>query len=140
MLGYNQASLPTTTVHSAFRDLLCDFQTNENSSLTLANAILVDNNLHVWPRYKDDVRHLYQAFIKDVDFQGNSRGAVKEINKWVRDKTNGKIENLVGRLDSLTDMVLLNAVYFKGKWMQQFDKKDTKPKMFYNHGLKSQRK
>jgi len=39
----------------------------------------------------------------------------------------GKIRNLLaeGVLDSMTRLVLVNAIYFKGNWETQFDKEST---------------
>lgn len=49
--------------------------------------------------------------------------ARKEINKWVADKTHDNITDLIksGMLDSLTRLVLVNAVFFAGKWAIPFD-------------------
>ncbi|MCI5139279.1 MAG: serpin family protein, partial [Candidatus Electrothrix sp. AR1] len=49
------------------------------------------------------------------------------INRWVEDKTKGKIKDLIrqGNLNYLTTLVLVNAIYFKGKWASPFDPKDT---------------
>lgn len=41
---------------------------------------------------------------------------VKLINKWVADKTNKKITELITDVDPFTSFVLLNSVYFNGKW------------------------
>ena len=50
-----------------------------------------------------------------------------QINQWVSKTTNNKIADLLapGTLDSLTRMVLVNAVYFKGNWLNKFDPKNT---------------
>jgi len=44
------------------------------------------------------------------------------INKWVAEKTNNKITELVSAdsVDALTRLILVNAVYFKGDWLNKF--------------------
>ncbi|OGL38754.1 MAG: hypothetical protein A2042_09755 [Candidatus Schekmanbacteria bacterium GWA2_38_11] len=56
----------------------------------------------------------------------------KTINSWVEDKTNDKIKNLFspGSLNSLTRLVLTNAIYFKGDWVKQFNKNETRSEDF----------
>ena len=55
------------------------------------------------------------------------------INKWVEDKTREKIKDLIPErmLTKLTRMVLTNAIYFKGSWEAEFDKKLTKDGPFH---------
>ena len=53
------------------------------------------------------------------------------INSWIEDKTNGLIKEMVDELDPLTKMLLINAIYFKGKWKSQFDAEKTLQKPFY---------
>ena len=59
---------------------------------------------------------------------------VGEVNNWCKAKTHGKINKILDRLDANTAMILLNAVYFKGKWTKPFEKDDTVEKDFYNFG------
>ena len=55
------------------------------------------------------------------------------INKWVEQKTNDKIKDLIkpDLLDQFTRMVLVNAIHFKGTWLHQFDKDRTHPLPFW---------
>ncbi len=59
-----------------------------------------------------------------------------QVNDWVFQKTHGKITKIVDYLDEDVSMVLLNAIYFKGKWASPFDKEYTKKKPFYANGNK----
>lgn len=69
----------------------------------------------------------YGAGLVEVDF-ADEPAARKRINSWVEDHTNKRIKDLIpsGLLDSFTRLVLTNAVYFKGRWAVEFDKKRTK--------------
>ena len=52
-----------------------------------------------------------------MDFGGHAEKSRQEINNWVEKQTNGKITNLLspGNIHSLTKLILVNAIYFKGE-------------------------
>ncbi|XP_035861076.1 anion exchange protein 2-like [Sander lucioperca] len=54
------------------------------------------------------------------------RTAYDSINKYVEEKTNGKIDKLVESLAPSTVMYLLSYIYYKGKWATPFDPELTK--------------
>src|SRR5262249_5200702 len=56
-----------------------------------------------------------------------------KINAWANDQTHGKIQDLLmpGKVDSMTRLVLTNAVYFKGTWYNRFSKNTTRPQPFH---------
>ena len=60
--------------------------------------------------------------------------SANQVNNWCNKKTHGKITKIIDKLDSLTQMILLNAVYFKGTWKIEFKKGSTQKKDFYNLG------
>ena len=60
--------------------------------------------------------------------------SANQVNNWCSEKTHGKITKILDKLDSVTQMILLNAVYFKGEWSKQFKKGLTQKKDFYNLG------
>lgn len=74
----------------------------------------------------------FQAGFQFADFVGDPDRARRRINRWVEDKTNKKIEDLILErlLDSTTRLVLVNAVYFKADWAAPFPKVATKPDDF----------
>lgn len=74
----------------------------------------------------------YQAGLEALNFSGDAEGSRKTINKWVEDKTNNRIKDLLpmGSISRNTRLVLTNAIYFKGTWKHQFKKEDTRPAPF----------
>ena len=58
--------------------------------------------------------------------------SVNQINKWCEKQTHGKINKIIDKLDPLTYMLVLNAIYFKGEWMYPFEEYMTKKQIFYN--------
>ena len=57
--------------------------------------------------------------------------AVDIVNGWIEEKTHDRITDMLDYLDPDLAMLLINAVYFNGKWRYQFDKADTKEEPFY---------
>jgi serpin B len=60
--------------------------------------------------------------------------SVQQVNNWCSEKTHGKITKILDQLNASVQMILINAVYFKGEWSKQFKKSLTKKKTFYNLG------
>ena len=57
-----------------------------------------------------------------------------QVNNWCDEKTHGKIKKILDKLNSDIQMILLNAVYFKGEWRNKFKEDSTSKKPFYNLG------
>uniref|UniRef100_A0A7M4FKG3 Ovalbumin-related protein X-like n=1 Tax=Crocodylus porosus TaxID=8502 RepID=A0A7M4FKG3_CROPO len=75
---------------------------------------------------------LYHAELEEVDFRNAPLEARIKINSWVENKTNGKIKELFpsNAIDENAVLVLVNAIYFKGKWALEFVKEKTKETAF----------
>jgi serpin B len=56
---------------------------------------------------------------------------VEEMNKWVKTQTNEMIEKIIDNIEPDNVMFLVNAIYFKGDWLEQFDESLTQEKDFY---------
>ncbi len=101
--------------------------------LNIANALWLQHDKpFLAPFLKLNTEH-FKAGLFDVDFKGQFEAARGKINKWVEDKTQEKIKDLLppGSLNALTRMVLTNAIYFKGDWASQFKTKNTKDMDFH---------
>jgi len=96
------------------------------TEMGIANSIWYRNTLPVKSHFIETSKQYFGAEVKALDF--NSSSAANIINKWCADKTKNRIDNIVD--NSMIDdmMVLINALYFKGKWKkeQEFDKEQTK--------------
>lgn len=71
-----------------------------------------------------------------VDFKSNPSAVRNGINDWVSNTTRGHIRDFLPE-DSITedtDLVLANAVYFKGLWQSRFDPANSKRDIFYAPG------
>ena len=96
-------------------------------TLKLANRLYGEKTYNFLPEYLASTQKMYGADLAPVDFLHASEDARKEINQWVKGQTEGKIPELlsVGVVDSMTKLVLVNAIYFKGMWEEKFMTEDT---------------
>lgn len=95
--------------------------------LAVANAIWGSATYPWRKEFLGVVSDSYGGGLFHTDFAA-SEAARAKINSWVEGQTKERIKDLLpkGVLTPLTRMVLTNAIYFKGKWEQEFDKKQTK--------------
>lgn len=101
--------------------------------LFTANALWIQKDFKVLPDYTTTIEKFYKGMVSNIDFFGATERSRQTINKWVEEKTNNKIKELFrpGTLNQLTRLVLTNAIYFKGEWLKQFEKEDTKEEDFW---------
>ena len=91
---------------------------------TLANSIWYRQDFAFEQAFLDTCRTYFDAAVQGLDFA--SADAAPTINRWVSDQTRGRIPSIVP--DAIPEdmvMYLINAVYFKGDWVTQFDKTRT---------------
>ncbi|CAH1713878.1 unnamed protein product [Aphis gossypii] len=90
--------------------------------LTVANGIFSDKAFSLSTDYTKNTQKYLNSEVRSVDFSGNPTSGELEINKWVNNKTNGKISGIFkpGDIDKDTVLVLASAVHFQNVWKQQF--------------------
>jgi len=96
----------------------------------IANSIWYRQEFTVEPAFLDVNRTAYDARVEGLDFA--SPAAPQRINDWVSTETQGRITRIVPTpLPGDAVMYLINAIYFKGDWTQQFDRARTRPQAFH---------
>lgn len=100
--------------------------------LHTANALWAQKDYKFLEEYINTIEKYYVGKVTNVDFINATEDARVIINKWVEEQTNNKIKDLIpaGVLNTLTRLVLTNAIYFKGLWIKQFDKEETRKEDF----------
>lgn len=106
--------------------------TSEPPSFIIANAIWGDKNFHYKTDFIDQLQHNNMTTFDTVDFKNNPQQAQETINSRVTKKTNGKINDLIneGMITPITQLILVNAIYFRGFWDSPFEKSNTRQKPF----------
>jgi serpin B len=100
--------------------------------LRTANALWAQKDYKFKPDYFAMVEKYYAGKATNLDFINDTEKSRVKINTWVEEQTNNKIKDLLtkGIINSSTRLVLTNAIYFKGLWLDQFNKKNTQEKDF----------
>ncbi|XP_063357295.1 leukocyte elastase inhibitor-like [Pelmatolapia mariae] len=119
-------------VHADFQKLNADNSPSASYILKLANRLYGENTAHFLPDFLEATHKYYLADLKAVDFIGAPEACRAEINSWVEQQTENKIKDLLkpGTVNKDTRLVLVNAVYFKGNWMNRFEEANTKEMPF----------
>jgi serpin B len=121
-------TLPPGQLHPAMGQLLATMnEKNSNYQLSVADALWAQQNQHFQPEFLKLVETNYAAGFHQVNFLLAPEAARTTINQWIENQTNNKIQNLVppGAITPTTRLVLTNAIYFKGNWVDPFDKNAT---------------
>jgi serpin B len=135
ILQFPTATLSNEQFHNAFGNIVRQLnQAGEKGGyeLVVANALWGQKDYKFLQEFLTLVKTNYDGDLKQVDFVRQTEAARKTINDWVESKTKAKIKELIkqGTLDSMTRLVLTNAIYFKGKWAIQFKPDKTQDSPF----------
>ena len=104
-------------------------KTDSPVQLSIANSLWAKEGVSFKHKFLKNNREYYSAQITNLDFA--NPGAKNIINSWVKKATQGKIKRIVDNLNPDNILLLINAIYFKGNWANQFDKNLTKSRSFY---------
>lgn len=97
--------------------------------LEIANSIWYRQDFTVLPDFVSVNQEYYDAEVSSLDF--SQPAALDIINGWIADKTHDKITEIINEIPVDVVMYLINAIYFKGIWLYEFDEADTENKPFY---------
>ncbi|OBS80032.1 hypothetical protein A6R68_21766 [Neotoma lepida] len=115
-------------IHRGFQGLLSNLnKPNKKYSLRMANRLFAENTCEFLPTFKESCLQFYHSEMEQLSFVKAADESRKHINTWVSKQTEGKIPELLsgGSVNSATRLVLVNALYFKGRWRQPFHKERT---------------
>ena len=127
-------NLPQERLHVAFAELdsgLNAVGVKGGVELSTANALWPHQDYPFRKDFLDLIAESYRSSGQSLDY-GKPETARGMINGWVEKQTRDKIKDLIpaGTIDSLTRMVLTNAIYFKGSWASAFKQKATRETPF----------
>ena len=96
---------------------------DSRTEMRITNSMWGHSGFAMEPAFIDAGRSFFDAEVQMLDF--GDPAAVSTINDWVSGKTNGKIPRVLDEISADEVLFLINAIYFKGKWRDAFETKDT---------------
>ncbi|XP_037575866.1 leukocyte elastase inhibitor A isoform X2 [Dermacentor silvarum] len=121
-------------IHAQFSEFFAKVETYApDVMLNVANRLYSEKTFMVLEDYLSTLKKYYNSTVMPVDFKNDAEAARLAMNAWVEETTKSKIKDLLpnGVVDSDTALVLINAIYFKGLWKDQFNPKATTLQEFY---------
>lgn len=102
----------------------------EAVQLEIANSVWVNQDFNIKDAFVKNTTDFYQADITNIDVLDD--GSVDKINNWVSKSTKNKIDEIIAApLDRDLVALLINALYFNGKWTKKFDEQRTELAPFF---------
>ena len=115
-------------VNRAFADLKSVLAPSDKIQLKIANSLWARSGFAMKPAFLERNKQYFGAEVVSLNFADPA--APDAINAWVKKNTEGKIEKIINEIGGDDVLFLINAIYFKGQWQLEFDKKQTKPDLF----------
>jgi serine protease inhibitor len=116
------------TINESYRNIIAHFNSLKSIETKMGDSIWIRKNAHVKKELIEIGKNYYEAEINEVDF--TKKNTVDTVNKWVSDRTAGKINKMLDSFENDTYMALINTVYFKGKWSDPFTESSTSKQKF----------
>ncbi|MEX0905746.1 MAG: serpin family protein [Balneolaceae bacterium] len=124
------AGMDLDEINEAFQSLVELLVTADpDVQLKIANSIWYRDGLPVEDDFRERMAEFFEARIDGLDF--SDPASVDIINNWVDENTEGLIEEIIDEIPDHMVMYLVNAIYFKGDWLNQFDADDTRKADFH---------
>jgi serine protease inhibitor len=117
-------------INQGYRDLIgLLVGLDSRTEMKIANSMWGQTGFSLEAAFTGAGRTFFDAEVRTLDFADPS--AVETINDWVSGKTSGRIPRLLEQIRQEEILFLINAIYFKGKWRETFDPKDTQDGPFH---------
>jgi len=110
--------------NSKYRDLISSFYNRKDVTILPANSQWVNREYRLKDSFVQLAKEWYDAEVLPLP------SSASQINRWISDKTRGFITNPVSSIDPDTITLIVNTLYFKGAWVDEFNEGHTKKEDF----------
>ncbi|XP_068108496.1 alpha-1-antitrypsin-like [Hyperolius riggenbachi] len=130
-IGFNISQISEKEIHDGFHHLLEELNDDDSElSLDTGNGLFISKAWKILDQFLNDTKELFDSEAFSVDYQDNE--AVKKlINEYVNKNTNGMIPEVLDSVEKETALILVNYIYFKGKWEVPFQEQRTQSGDFH---------
>jgi serine protease inhibitor len=101
---------------------------DEKVQLTVANSLWVNEGAGLKDSFVEQNRSQYRARVSILNFADPR--TLDRINNWAKRSTKGKIPQILDQIEPQGEVIVANAVYFKGGWSRPFEKGATRDRPF----------
>ncbi|KAK9874820.1 hypothetical protein WA026_005628 [Henosepilachna vigintioctopunctata] len=124
-------NISDTRLTTDFEYVIKELKSIRNLNIHIANRIYLNHHISVDPKFLK-IAEAFDTSIENVNFS-TPQDATKKINSWVEKQNGGKTGRVAeeGNINTLTNMVLINSLYFQGRWKHPFLLNETKQTDFY---------
>ncbi|XP_074267697.1 serpin-Z10-like [Silene latifolia] len=131
LLGYRNVG----ELYAASTELAKVFKASEDTGtlqVSYVNGLWLDQRFTLKAEFEKVLKEVYHAQASVVDFVNQPGEAVEKANLWAKKETKGLIKQILTRqnINDQTVLLLANALYFKGTWLESFDVKNTEDDFF----------
>jgi serine protease inhibitor len=131
-LGFGDLSMDE--INQSYKSLMELLKSIDSDvEFNIANSIWYRNDRTFEQDFFERCRDYFDARVSGLDF-GQGEAVKDTINNWVEENTNGRIKDILDKVPDSAVMYLVNAIYFYGTWVYQFNEEDTKDEPFYLPG------
>lgn len=125
-------------LNAACAQYLSDYQGLLGSSqCRIANSLWKDHSGGIYEDFVSKCRGYYSAQVYEAEL--SEPRIVDDLNSWVSDKTNKMIPQIIDQpFPEETACLLVNALYLKNKWLNEFDPLSTHERDFRHEDGTSQ--
>ena len=117
-------------LNTGFKDLMASIENADSDiELSIANSIWMNLGFEAKEDFIERNRKYFSSEVREIDFA--DAGTVDTINGWIADATMDKIQKMLDSIPADAVMYLINAIYFKGNWTDEFDESLTADDDFY---------
>ncbi|XP_040188191.1 protein Z-dependent protease inhibitor [Rana temporaria] len=128
-LGWEPFKKNPDVLHTLLKDLKDGVMKSDGYSLDVADLALLHESFDLNPEFLNQTMTYFHMEFQSVDF--HDRHVLETIRDLIRLKTRGRISELQDEIDPQTKMMLLNFIFFKGKWQTPFKSDSTQADTFY---------
>lgn len=130
---FGNVDIDATTFSRSLQASIEAFNNIRGLEIAIANSLWVKRGVSLKEKFQTACRDYFSAEVYEQDF--SSPDALNIINEWVKNATQGNIPTILEKISPSTVLFIINAVFFKGTWANQFDPHKTRTGTF--HSLKN---